>query len=207
MGRALGETMAVIMVAGNQAVLPSGLMSGVRTLTTNIVLEMGYAADLHREALIATAVVLFVFILLINLAFSCSETRHASETGRVRTRHMTQIQTCDVSAAREQSSLRARFDPVSFSLRALVWLAALTVVVVFMWLVGYIVIKGLPYLSPRLFEWEYSTENVSMLPAIVITVLMVVHALLFAAPVRHGGGYLPCGIRAGREAALFPWCG
>lgn len=70
MGRALGETMAVIMVAGNQAVLPSGLMSGVRTLTANIVLEMGYAADLHREALMATAVVLFVFILLINLAFS-----------------------------------------------------------------------------------------------------------------------------------------
>ena len=58
------------MVAGNQAVLPSGIMSGVRTLTANIVLEMGYAADLHREALIATAVVLFVFILIINIAFS-----------------------------------------------------------------------------------------------------------------------------------------
>lgn len=70
MGRALGETMAVVMVAGNQAVFPSGLMSGVRTLTANIVLEMGYAADLHREALIATALVLFIFILLINLAFS-----------------------------------------------------------------------------------------------------------------------------------------
>lgn len=70
MGRALGETMAVVMVAGNQAVFPSGLMSGVRTLTANIVLEMGYAADLHREALIATALVLFIFILFINLAFS-----------------------------------------------------------------------------------------------------------------------------------------
>lgn len=70
MGRALGETMAVVMVAGNQAVFPSGLLSGVRTLTANIVLEMGYAADLHREALIATALVLFIFILLINLAFS-----------------------------------------------------------------------------------------------------------------------------------------
>lgn len=69
-GRAIGETMAVVMVAGNQAVLPKGLFSGVRTLTANIVLEMGYAADLHRGALIATAVVLFVFILLINLSFS-----------------------------------------------------------------------------------------------------------------------------------------
>lgn len=69
-GRAVGETMAVVMVAGNQAVIPDKLTQGVRTMTANIVLEMGYAADLHREALIATAVVLFVFILLINLCFS-----------------------------------------------------------------------------------------------------------------------------------------
>lgn len=69
-GRAIGETMAVMMVAGNQAVLPDSLTSGVRTLTTNIVMEMGYSSGLHREALIATAVVLFVFILLINLSFS-----------------------------------------------------------------------------------------------------------------------------------------
>ena len=69
-GRAIGETMAVMMVAGNQAVIPDSLTAGVRTLTTNIVLEMGYATDLHREVLIATAVVLFVFILIINLSFS-----------------------------------------------------------------------------------------------------------------------------------------
>ena len=69
-GRAVGETMAVVMVAGNQAIIPEKLTQGVRTMTANIVLEMGYATDLHREALIATAVVLFVFILLINLTFS-----------------------------------------------------------------------------------------------------------------------------------------
>lgn len=71
MGRAAGETMAVVMVAGNQAVMPSSVTSGVRTLTANIVLEMGYAAGLHRDALIATAAVLFVFMLIINLCFSC----------------------------------------------------------------------------------------------------------------------------------------
>ncbi|AOH43618.1 phosphate ABC transporter permease subunit PstC [Anaerolineaceae bacterium oral taxon 439] len=69
-GRAVGETMAVIMVAGNQARVPKGLLKGLRTLTANIVIEMGYAAGLHREALIATGVVLFVFILIINLSFS-----------------------------------------------------------------------------------------------------------------------------------------
>lgn len=70
LGRAVGETMAVIMVAGNQARMPQGLLEGVRTMTTNIVIEMGYAADMHRDALIATAVVLFIFILIINLTFS-----------------------------------------------------------------------------------------------------------------------------------------
>lgn len=69
-GRAVGETMAVMIVAGNQAVIPDSMLSGVRTLTTNIVLEMGYSTDLHREALIGTAVVLFVFILIINLSLS-----------------------------------------------------------------------------------------------------------------------------------------
>lgn len=69
-GRAIGETMAVIMVAGNQTMMPKGILKGVRTMTANIVLEMGYAADLHREALIATGVVLFTFILIINLVFA-----------------------------------------------------------------------------------------------------------------------------------------
>lgn len=69
-GRAIGETMAVILVAGNQPRIPSSVTQGVRTMTTNIVLEMAYAAGEHREALIATSVVLFIFIIIINAAFS-----------------------------------------------------------------------------------------------------------------------------------------
>ena len=76
-GRAIGETMAVIMVAGNNARMPKGLFKGIRTLTANIVIEMGYATDLHREALIATGVVLFVFILVINLLFSVLKRRES----------------------------------------------------------------------------------------------------------------------------------
>ena len=75
MGRAVGETMAVIMVAGNQTRMPTGLFNGVSTLTGTIVMEMGYAADLHRQALIATAAVLFAFILLINLVFALIKNR------------------------------------------------------------------------------------------------------------------------------------
>ena len=75
-GRAIGETMAVAMIAGNQPRLPESITDGIRTLTSNIVIEMGYAAQgLHRDALIATAVVLFVFILIINLCFSILKRR------------------------------------------------------------------------------------------------------------------------------------
>lgn len=70
MGRAIGETMAVVMVAGNQPIIPDSILSGTRTLTSNIVLEMAYATGLHRDSLIATAVVLFVFVLIINICFS-----------------------------------------------------------------------------------------------------------------------------------------
>ncbi|MCL2033947.1 MAG: phosphate ABC transporter permease subunit PstC [Oscillospiraceae bacterium] len=78
-GRAIGETMAVKMVAGNQALLrmPNEFLRGVRTLTANVVIEMGYAEGLHRESLVATGVVLFVFILLINLLFSAINRRGA----------------------------------------------------------------------------------------------------------------------------------
>jgi phosphate transport system permease protein len=74
-GRAVGETMAVIMVAGNQAIIPESIFKGARTLTANIALEMGYAAGLHREALIATAAALFVFIMIINLIFALVKKR------------------------------------------------------------------------------------------------------------------------------------
>ncbi|MGN0454895.1 MAG: phosphate ABC transporter permease subunit PstC [Ruminococcus sp.] len=74
-GRAIGETMAVVLIAGNQVQLPESLTDGVRTLTANIVLEMGYATGLHRQALIATAVVLFVFILLITVSMQAIKSR------------------------------------------------------------------------------------------------------------------------------------
>lgn len=69
-GRAIGETMAVVMIAGNTPIMPRGITSSVRTLTSNIVMEMAYSSGLHQKALIATAMVLFVLILIINICFS-----------------------------------------------------------------------------------------------------------------------------------------
>ena len=76
-GRAIGETLAVSMIIGNQAIMPDSILSGARTMTTNIVLEMGYATGIHRQALIATGVVLFAFILIINLLFTLIKERSA----------------------------------------------------------------------------------------------------------------------------------
>jgi phosphate transport system permease protein len=77
-GRAIGETMAVVLVAGNQPIVPNSLLNGVRTLTTNIVLEMSYASGDHRQALIATGVILFVFILIINSVFLYVKNKEAN---------------------------------------------------------------------------------------------------------------------------------
>jgi phosphate transport system permease protein len=72
MGRAIGETMAVVMVTGNSAIIPNGILSPVRTMTSNIVLEMGYASGDHQAALFATGMILFVFIVFLNLMVNIS---------------------------------------------------------------------------------------------------------------------------------------
>lgn len=79
LGRAIGETMAIIMVAGNNPRMPGGLLKGVRTLTVNVLMEMGYAADLHRESLIATGVVLFVIVMAVNYLFSFINRRRVAQ--------------------------------------------------------------------------------------------------------------------------------
>jgi len=78
-GRAIGETTAIIMVAGNNPRMPGDILKGVRTLTVNVLMEMGYAADLHRESLIATGVVLFVIVLSINFLFSFINRRRVQQ--------------------------------------------------------------------------------------------------------------------------------
>lgn len=100
-GRAVGEAMAVCMVAGNQTWMPQGILKGVRTLTANIVLEMGYAAELHREALIATGVVLFVFILLINLLFSVLKNKSENKDRKKRRSRRPAAQPADRKEAAE----------------------------------------------------------------------------------------------------------
>jgi phosphate transport system permease protein len=78
-GRAIGETMAVILISGNTVQMPFALTDRVRTLTANIALEMPYASGLHSKALFATGVVLFVFVMILNLVLNIYITRKAGE--------------------------------------------------------------------------------------------------------------------------------
>jgi len=80
MGRAVGETMATIMVAGNAAEVPGSLLAPVRTLTSNVALEMSYATGEHREALFATGVVLFVIIMVLNTIANATSARRRKQS-------------------------------------------------------------------------------------------------------------------------------
>jgi len=101
MGRAVGETMAVIMVAGNSVQMPHSPLDSVRTLTANIALEMGYAAGDHQKALFATGVVLFIIIMGLNSAANLAR-------GRQRKRKLPPAEPSltadDLTTARQQAS-------------------------------------------------------------------------------------------------------
>ncbi len=147
-GRAIGETMAVVMVAGNQTWMPKGLFQGLRTMTSNIVIEMGYAADLHREALIATGVVLFVFILLINLCFSVVK----GGEGLWLSLLQPPVKPPDMTYANPMRSAHRRQNraPPVCPPRALAGaLAALLTAAVLVFLIGYILVNGMPNLKPE----------------------------------------------------------
>ena len=238
-GRAIGETMAVKMVVGNQIVLraPYEFLMGTRTLTANVVLEMGYAEGLHSEALVATGVVLFVFILLINLLFSTlskdADSRKKTEAREKRaaqraarrasrrpaesaayviadsTRNPLRIDESTVvegstgnplrigsrlkqtlrgmqrhgsklrSNARATAMLRKLKDVV---LRDLTWLCTVITFAVLVFVIVHILIKGIPYLKPSLFEFEYTPENVSLFPALLTTIETVALSLIIAVP-------------------------
>lgn len=167
-GRAIGETMAVMMVAGNSTGIPSSIFKGVRTLTTNIAIEMGYAQDLHREALIATGVVLFVFILIINISARCLK----GGTG------IEQYKYSDSKA--EIKAIQNK--PLSILLLTLVILCSALTVITLFFIIIYILIKGIPHISPSLFEFNYNSENCSLTPALINTFITTALALLISVP-------------------------
>ena len=174
-GRAIGETMAVIMIAGNQPRLVNNILLGVRTLTGNIVIEMGYATGLHREALIATGVVLFVFILIINFSVALLKRRGEHEYQMKKPVGVNRENFAD----KVKSYLR---HPGSMILMLLVMIAAFITFALLLFLIFYILVNGIPYIKPSLFSLHYTSENASVIPALINTVVMTLLSLLIAVP-------------------------
>lgn len=163
-GRAIGETMAVIMIAGNSPEYPDGLFGSFRTLTANIVLEMGYAGEVQMGALLSTGVILLIFIAIINLLFGLvMSDRKQHGSGR---RHLREI----------------KYD-FSKAGKVLSWVTAGIVAVVLVLIIGFVFIKGIPHITPQLLfsDYKYGGEP-SIGPAIVATLMLIVISILIAVP-------------------------
>ena len=187
-GRALGETMAVVMVAGNAATYPKGLFASFRVLTANIVMEMGYAGEVQEGALVATGVVLLLFVLLVNLLFAVLSGKSV--------RKLTKASAAKPRTRRAPTLLRdlkEYFSAFLHKIRAprighgLSVFSGAFAGLVLLLIVGFIFANGLPYLiaNPSLIfgAYEFGSENITILPAIVTTLYTVFLSLLIAVPI------------------------
>ena len=167
-GRAIGETMAVIMIAGNSAEFPTGLFGSFRTMTANIVLEMGYAGEVQMGALLSTAVILLIFVAVINLLFGLvvaggKKDKHGKK-------RMPGI------------PLPKWLKPAAIG-KAISWVCAVLVAVFLAFIIGYIVIRGVPHITPDFLFREYHYgDDPAILSCIVSTLLLVVVSIVIAVP-------------------------
>ena len=189
-GRALGETMAVVMVAGNSVAYPEGLFSSFRVLTANVVLEMGYAGELQEGALIATGAVLLVFILIVNLVFNLVSKRVVKSVTSKRIKKRENRKTSSLTCFFRQ--IKYEYDAFAhkihsadigkvFAIGAGVIATAVLVLVI-----GFIFVKGFPELvrNPELIYGKYEFGGkVTILPAIVTTLYTVVLSLIVSVPI------------------------
>ncbi|MFS8065089.1 MAG: phosphate ABC transporter permease PstA, partial [Byssovorax sp.] len=145
MGRAVGETMAVIMVAGNSVQMPRSPLDSVRTLTANIALEMGYAAGEHRAALFATGIVLFLIIMVLNTAANLARGHRRARAPRRAAPAAASSRS--VGIGRSARPRRVRPRTVQLVMRALLWsiMAATTLLLLF--IVAFVLERGAPHLT------------------------------------------------------------
>ncbi len=185
-GRALGETMAVVMIAGNSPTYPKGLFSSFRVLTANIVMEMGYAGEVQEAALVATGVVLLLFVLFVNLIFGAVSKKAVASVSKKESKVRV---FCIKGTSKLKNVLGMLSHKVHFvdfcRLFALFsgLLASLSLII----LIGFIAVKGVPVLieNPSLIygKYEFASENITVFPAIVTTLYAVVLSLVLAVPI------------------------
>lgn len=182
-GRALGETMAVVMVAGNAPTYPTGLFNSFRVLTANIVMEMGYAGEVQEGALIATGVILLLLISLIDLAF------HLISSGAIRRlvkgkTGKRQFGTPGHTGLLSTLSGRVPFAAIGKGGAILAGCISLGSLLL---LLGFIFLKGVPVLfqKPHLLfgRYEFGSDAITVWPSIVTTLMSVLLSLVIALPI------------------------
>ena len=189
-GRALGETMAVVMVAGNAPTYPNSLFNSFRVLTANIVMEMGYAGEVQEGALVATGVVLLLFVLIVNLSFGAISGKAVkAAVGK----SMKKESRLGEKTARLFRHIKDKIGLFSHKLRAvkigqgMAIFSGLFAGAILLLVIGFIFAKGLPYLiqNPSLIygKYEFGSHNITILPAIVTTLYAVFLSLIIAIPV------------------------
>ena len=184
MGRAIGETMAVMMIAGNAPFIPKDLFSYFRTMTINIALEMGYAAGIHRSSLIATAFVLLLFILLLNIVLYLIKGNHInfSLSSIIDLFSIKKIKN-DIN---NFSFKNIKMKNVSIKSEILKYISIFaTIVSTFslIFIVLFILIRGVPYINFNLLFGESNNSQMTLFPAIVSTAMMLFMALIIAVPI------------------------
>ena len=184
MGRAIGETMAVMMIAGNAPFIPKDLFSYFRTMTINIALEMGYAAGIHRSSLIATAFVLLLFILILNIILYLIKGNHInfSISSIIDLFSIKKIKN-DIN---NFSFKNIKMKNVSIKSEILKYISIFaTIVSTFslIFIVLFILIRGVPYINFNLLFEESNNSQMTLFPAIVSTAMMLFMALIIAVPI------------------------
>ena len=186
-GRALGETMAVVMVAGNAPTYPDGIFSSFRVLTANIVMEMGYAGEVQEGALVATGVVLLLFVLLVNVVFGLISKKAVENSVKKQKEHRTHRLSLWMNRVKyEIYGFTHKIKAVSICKGMAIFSGVLAAVVLIL-VIGFIFAKGMPYLiqNPSIIygKYEFASENITILPAIITTLYAVAISLILAVPV------------------------
>lgn len=188
MGRAVGETMAVMMIAGNAPFIPKDLFSYFRTMTINIALEMGYATGVHRSSLIATAFILLLFILLLNIILYIIKGNHIdfSLYNIVDLFNRFIFNKKTKNNINNFSFKNIKMKNVSIKSDILKFISVIATIVstsFLLFIVLFIFIRGIPYINFNLLFGKSDNSQMTLFPAIVSTAMMLFMALIIAVPI------------------------
>ncbi len=186
-GRALGETMAVVMVAGNAPAYPNSLFNSFRVMTANIVMEMGYAGELQEGALIATGVILLIFILIVNVLFQAISNKAIKKLVNKSAKKSSTRRFVSIGIIKDKiASIAYRIRITSIGKYVAICAGALSGISLIL-IIGFVFANGLPELvtNPHLLigEYEFGSERITILPSIVATLMAVALSLIIAVPV------------------------